>query len=98
MAETPTTGTPSATAESEPQKGDQLLSVSELNESQAMQWNESRRAAFENLSAERQQVVEEALECDCNVELDGEFDFNDRDRIEVVRYDGTYYFLRVAIV
>jgi len=81
-----------------PKKGDQLLSVSELNESQAAEWNASKRATFGNLSEERQQVVKRAIECDCNVELDGEFRFYDKDRIEVVRYDGRFYFLRVAIV
>lgn len=90
--------TTETTTDAEPQKGDQLLSVSELNESQAAEWNASKRAAFDNLSAERQQVVKQAIECDCNVELDGEFSFHDKTRIEVVRYDGRYYFLRVSIV
>lgn len=84
--------------DSEPQKGDQFLSVMAVNESEAMAWNSSERATFENLSVERQQVVREAVECDCNVELDGEFSFHDKDRIEMVKYEGTYYFLRVAIV
>lgn len=82
----------------EPQKGDQFLSVMEVNESEATAWNSSERAAFENLSAERQRVVREAVECDCGVELDGEFNFNNKDRIGVVEYGGTYYFLRVEIV
>lgn len=86
------------TTDEEPQKGDQFLSVSELNESQAMQWNASKRASFGNLSEERQQVVKETIECNCNVELHGEFSFHDKERVEVVEYDGTYYFLRVAIV
>jgi hypothetical protein len=86
------------TTDSEPQKGDQLLSASELNESQALTWNASKRATFDNLSAERQRVVKRAIECDCNVALDGEFSFHDKDRVEVVNYDGTYYFLRVTVV
>ena len=89
--------TPAAT-DAEPRKGDQFLSVSRLNESQAMQWNASKRASFGSLSEERQQVVKEALQCDCNVELDGEFSFHDKARVEVVKYEGTYYFLRVSIV
>jgi hypothetical protein len=95
---TATRSTQATTTASEPQKGDQLLSVSELNESQAKKFDASKRVAFENLSEERQQVVKQAIECDCNVELDDEFDFNNEDRIEVVYYDGTYYFLRVSIV
>jgi len=86
------------TTGSEPQKGDQFLSVSELNESQAAGWNASERAAFGNLSEERQQVVKRAIECDCSVELHGEFSFYDKDRIEVLRYDNRFYFLRVIIV
>ncbi|MFC4448955.1 hypothetical protein [Halorussus aquaticus] len=94
---TPTQTTP-ATTDDEPQKGDQFLSVSSLDESRAMQWNASKRAAFENLSDERQRVVRRAIECDCNVELSGEFSFYDKERVEVVEDDGTYYFLRVSIV
>jgi thiamine biosynthesis lipoprotein ApbE len=86
------------TTDSEPEKGDQFLSVSELNESQAAEWNASKRAAFGNLSEERQQVVKRAIECDCNVELHGEFSFYDEDRIEVLSYDSRFYFLRVVIV
>ena len=86
------------TTGSEPQKGDQFLSVSELNESQAAEWNASERAAFGNLSEERQQVVKRAIECDCSVELHGEFSFDNKDRIEILSYDGRFYFLRVAIV
>lgn len=99
-AELPTTQ-PTETrpgTDDEPQKGDQFLSVMEVNESEATAWNSSERAAFENLSAERQRTVREAVECDCNVELGGEFSFYDEDRIEVVEYEGTHYFLRVAIV
>lgn len=101
---TETTTTPLVTTDTDtdpdpdPEKGDQFLSVSRLNESQAMRWNASKRATFGNLSEERQQVVEEAIECDCNVELDGEFSFHDKARVDVVEYDGTYYFLRVSIV
>jgi hypothetical protein len=86
------------TTDSEPEKGDQFLSVSELNASQAAEWNASKRAAFGNLSEERQQVVKRAIECDCNVELHGEFSFYDEDRIEVLSYDSRFYFLRVVIV
>lgn len=88
----------SRTTTSEFRKGDQLLSISGLNESQAEKWNASKRATFGNLSEERQQVVKQAMDCDCNVELHGEFSFTDKDRIEVVRYNGRFYFLRVTIV
>ncbi|WP_458206876.1 hypothetical protein [Haladaptatus sp. NG-SE-30] len=84
--------------ETTPAKGTQFLSVSELNEGQAMKFDASERVAFEDLSAERKQVVEEAMECDCSVTLDGEFSFHDEDRVKVVRYEGRYHYLRVAIV
>jgi hypothetical protein len=94
-----TTETPSATTTTvEYEKGDELLSASELNESQAMQFDASERADFGNLSETRRQVVKRTIECDCNVELDGEFDYHDEERIEVVKYDGTYYYLRITIV
>lgn len=93
-----TTEMTSRTTSSEPEKGDQLLSVSELNESQATKWNASKYSTFENLSEERQQVVKRAIDCECNVELHGEFSFADKDRIEVVRVGDRFYFLRVAIV
>ncbi|WP_227375445.1 hypothetical protein [Haladaptatus halobius] len=96
---TETTATPTtSTTETMPAYGTEFLSVSELNESEAMAFDASERVAFENHSAECKEVVEEAVECDCSVTLDGEFSFHNEKRVKVVRYEGGYYYLRVAIV
>lgn len=98
-ATTATETTPATTeTDSEPRTGDQLLSATEISEAEAAEWNASRRADFADLSTERRAVVREAVDCDCNVALDGEFSFYDKERVAVVSYDGQHYYLRVAIV
>jgi hypothetical protein len=86
-----------ATTGDDPRPGDELVSVVAVNESVAMRANASARAAFGNLTDDQQAVFREALECDCNVEQDA-FHFDDKRRVEYVRYDGAWYFVRVSIV
>lgn len=81
----------------DPQTGDELVSVTQVNESTAMRANASKRATFENLTDAQQAVFLEALRCDCNVEQDV-FHFSNKSRVEYVRYDGTWYFVRVSVV
>lgn len=92
-----TTRTLPRTVGDDPQKGDDLLSVSNISESEAEKANASERSEFRNLTEPQQRAFELALECDCNVVQDA-FTFNDEDRIKVVAYDGRYYYVRVAIV
>lgn len=81
----------------DPQPGDELVSLMQVNESVAMQANASKRAAFGNLTDDQQAVFLEAHQCDCNVEQDV-FHFSDKSRVEYVRYDGAWYFVRVTVV
>lgn len=92
-----TTQVEETTEEETPEKGSNLLSVSQINESTAMKFNESARTVFDNLTDNQQEVFERAIECDCNVNQNI-FEFNDKDRIKVVKYDGKYYYLRVTVV
>lgn len=80
-----------------PDKGDNLLSLTRVNESTAMTVNLSQRASVGNLTDAQREVVHEALNCDCNVNQEV-FTFNDEDRLQYVTYNGTWYYLRVAIV
>lgn len=73
-----------------------LLSVSRWNESEASRFDESERAGFDNLSDRQQEAFEMTLRYDCNV-VQSAFVFGD-DRVTVVKYDGEYYYLRVAVV
>lgn len=98
---TPTTITTTTTVAAfpthDPATGDNLLSVSEVSAETAMKVNASQRATFENLTTGKQRAIDEALTCDCNVEQHA-FTFNDKDRIRYVKYNGTWYYLRVAVV
>lgn len=93
---TTTTGTTPDTTGA-PQKGDTLLSVSAVDNDTAEAVTESAKANFSELSDTQQGVFLEAHECDCNSNQDV-FRFSDTDRIEYVRYEGQWYFLRVSIV
>lgn len=62
-----------------------------------MEFNESNRVSYENLSEKRKELFFRTLQCDCNVNQN-EFSFNDEERIQVVKYRGEYYYLRVTIV
>ncbi|WP_227130954.1 hypothetical protein [Halorubellus salinus] len=92
---TTTKTTPDTTGE--PQKGDNLLSVSAVDNDTVEAVNASAKANFSELNETQQEVFLEAHECDCNVNQDV-FRFNDKDRFEYVRYEGQWYFLRVSIV
>lgn len=85
------------TGSDDPRPGDELVSVTQVNESVAMRANASSRAAFGNLTDAQQAVFREALRCDCNVNQDV-FHFGDKRRVQYVRYDGIWYFVRVSIV
>ena len=92
---TTTETTPDTTGE--PQKGDNLLSVTAVDTDTVEAINESVKADFSELSDTQQAVFLDAHDCDCNVNQDV-FRFNDEDQIEYVRYEGQWYFLRVSIV
>lgn len=99
QGESPTTATTTETTTTTdtPEKGDNLLSVSKVNESTAMKVNESKREPFSSLNESQQDVFLKAYNCSCNVEQ-GVFKFNDKDRIEYVKYEGQWYYLRVSMV
>lgn len=80
-----------------PQKGDNLLSVQRINTSNAMKFNESSRINYADLSDSKKELFTRALQCDCNINQN-QFSFHDEQRVKVVKYDGEYYYLRVAIV
>lgn len=92
-----TTQAGETTEDKTPEKGSNLLSVTQINESTAMKYSASMRTDLENLNDTQQQVFERALECECNVDQEV-FRFNDKDRIKVVKYNGNYYYLRATIV
>lgn len=94
---TSTTTTTTTETTDEPQKGDNLLSVSAVDNNTVEGVNASKKANFSELNETQQEVFLEAHECDCNVNQDV-FRFNDKDRIEYVRYEDQWYFLRVSIV
>lgn len=93
---TTTTSTPTTTT-STPKEGDNLLAVSSVNNSTAMEVNQSKRANFSELDSDQQDVFLEAHNCSCNVNQNI-FEFNDKDRIEYVKYEGQWYYLRVSAV
>lgn len=93
----PLTVTTTATPPSTPEKGDNLLSVMKVNSSTAMEANDSKRATFSALNQSQQEAFLRAYKCSCNVNQNV-FQFNDKDRIEYVRYEGQWYYLRVTIV
>ncbi|CQR51229.1 hypothetical protein BN996_02636 [Haloferax massiliensis] len=91
--ETPTTG--------DPAYGTEFVSVSKLeNGSRAETWPDNKTARFENLSEPRKEVFRDALDGRVTFGPDEEnpFAFSDSDRPELVRYEGEWYFVRVAIV
>lgn len=81
----------------EPEKGDNLLQVSAIDNATAMEFAPAYRATYENLTAEQRAVFDEARTCDCSVNQTV-FEFNDKERIRAVLYDGQWYFLRVVVV
>lgn len=95
--ETTTTTETAPDTTGEPQRGDNLLSVSAINNDTVEEVSESAKANFSELRDTQQEVFLEAYDCDCNVNQDV-FRFNDKDRIEYVRYEDQWYFLRVSIV
>jgi hypothetical protein len=99
---TTTTTTPTTTTTDEtPPYGTQFISVERLeNQSRYQAWPAGERAHFRNLSAERRETFRRALNDTVEVPPDEEaaFDFNDKSRPRVVRYEGTWYYVRVAIV
>ncbi|MFC4448921.1 hypothetical protein [Halorussus aquaticus] len=100
----PTTSpdTPSTRTDDAPPKGSQFVSVVAFeNQSRHAQWPDNQTVAFENLSADRQRVFEEALpggSVAFGPDETAPFSFYDETRPRAVRYDGTWYYVRVAIV
>ena len=96
-----TTAETTETDDGSPDYGTEFVSVSQLeNQSRYTEWPDNRSVHFENMTASRQAVFEDAL--DGQVEFgpdeDNPFGFNDESRPQVVKYEGTWYFVRVAIV
>jgi len=92
---TETTSTTTTTAD-DPDYGDNLLSLSAVPNSTAENVSAEEKANFTELtSAQRDVFLEARREGQVNQDV---FRFNDEDRIEYVRYEGQWYFLRVAIV
>jgi|APHM01.1.fsa_nt_gi hypothetical protein len=94
--ETPAEETTS-TEPSDSQGGFDAFSLQDVNESIAFRADESERASFANLTDAQQELFLQALECDCNIKQEV-FRFNDKERIRYVEYNGSWYYLRVAIV
>lgn len=104
----PTTETAETTVETaatatddSPGYGTEFVSVSPLeNQSRHTEWPDNRSVHFENMTASRQAVFEDALDgqVEFGPEEENPFGFHDESRPEVVRYEGTWYFVRVAIV
>lgn len=93
--------TTEATEDTSPEFGTEFVSVSPLqNQSQYTEWPDSQAVHFENLSESQQAVFLDALDGQVVFGPDEEnpFAFSDRDRPEVVKYEGTWYLVRVAIV
>lgn len=88
--------TDNATAD-DPAKGDELLYVSAVNKSTVKDTNDSAKANFSALSDAQRSVFLDALEDSSGVNQTV-FEYGDDDRIRYVRYDGQWYYLRVAIV
>ncbi|WP_411967788.1 hypothetical protein [Haloferax sp. YSSS75] len=96
-----TVETTAMTADDSPMYGTEFVSVSKLeNQSRYFEWPENQSVHFENLSESRQQVFVDALDGQVEFGQDEEnpFGFNDENRPEVLKYEGTWYFVRVAIV
>lgn len=88
---------PAPLGDEDPDYGTQLLQPSTIDREIALSAAESKRSAFENLSSDQREAFELAMECECSVKQTA-FSFYNKDRIEYVRYEGTWYFARVAIV
>jgi len=81
----------------DPPKGTNMLSISPSSAETAKQINDNQRAKFKNLTVEQRKVFLEALGRDCNL-VQSVFQFNNNDRVKYVRYDESWYYLRVSIV
>ncbi|WP_424007761.1 hypothetical protein [Haloferax denitrificans] len=98
---TTATAATTTTATDSPTYGTEFVSVSKLeNQSRADEWPDNKTARFENLSEPRKEVFRDALDGRVTFGPDEEnpFAFNDSDRPELVRYEGEWYFVRVAVV
>ncbi|NHN57502.1 MULTISPECIES: hypothetical protein [Halorussus] len=95
-------GDDGASAEDAPPTGTQFVSVDRYeNRSRHAQWPDRQTVVFEDLSESRQQVFEKALSggsVEVAPDESNPFSFHDDDRPRAVRYDGTWYYVRVAIV
>ncbi|NEU57926.1 hypothetical protein [Halorussus sp. MSC15.2] len=93
---------PSTRTDDAPPKGSQFVSVVAFeNQSRHAQWPDNQTVAFEDLPADRQRVFEEALSggsVEFGPDETAPFSFYDESRPRAVRYDGTWYYVRVAIV
>ena len=99
---TPTTdSTPTSTAD-QPAFGTQFVSVERYeNQSTGATWPADERSTFENLTDARRDVFLGALEEGqqrFGPDESNPFDWNDGDRPVAVKYEGTWYYVRVAIV
>ena len=92
----------STTTADRPPAGTQEVTVSRLeNQSQYAEWPDSETVRFGNLTEPRRITFRSAFENRSVVfepDEDNPFSFYDKDRPKVVRYEGTWYFVRVAIV
>ena len=89
--------TPKITTDNDPEKGDQLVSITSVDASVVAEYNASKKADFSDLSEPRKEVFLEAYNCSCNVEQ-SVFSFHTKDRVEYVNYNDQWYFVRVTIV
>lgn len=82
--------------------GTEFLSVDRLGNQSRGNTSKEGFVAFGNLTDREQAVFEQALEADITFRPDdgkiNPFGFNDRERPEYVRYEGTWYYVQVAIV
>lgn len=85
-----------------PPAGTQEVTVSRLeNQSRYAEWPDDETVRFESLTEPRRAAFRSALQNGSVAfapDVDCPFSFYDKDRPKVVRYDGTWYYVRVAIV
>ncbi|MFC7046955.1 hypothetical protein ACFQH6_17500 [Halobacteriaceae archaeon GCM10025711] len=95
-------GTPTTTTDDMPAYGTEFVSVERLdNQNRYTEWPNDEAAVFADLSNSRQRVFRDALE-NGTVEFSpsdpNPFSSHNKERPKVVRYDGTWYYVRVAVV
>lgn len=98
----PTTTAAPTTTDDTPAYGTEFVYVSKLeNQSEYTEWPDNQSVHFQNLSDARQEAFLTAFEGDrakFGPDEPNPFAFNDKSRPRVVKYEGTWYYVRVAIV